>query len=224
MLAFLGLASLAWQSGQGQSHHLPEPTFGLYGVGILAGVYLMVAPLTHLPPFRRASSSSTPLEVEVDSYILEDQGDSYVTVGLRNGGEAAEFQVRLTGYHRSLPTSHDVEFTPLSMPWRDNEAEKLCILHSDERLLLLARIETRHDSFAVFANCMDPGENVGTLLAREVQFQEEIWLICALYRVEPDASEGLNVHVQIPVSESGVHGKPLTWVIRPQSRPHLRRP
>ncbi|MHB1488195.1 MAG: hypothetical protein ACYCS7_13875 [Acidimicrobiales bacterium] len=47
MLVFIGLATAAWQSGRSTSPvaaHVPEPAFGLFVTGAVAGLYFMVAP------------------------------------------------------------------------------------------------------------------------------------------------------------------------------------
>lgn len=58
MVAFVALATLAWQAGQGPKADIPEPAFGLLVAGALVGLYGMVAPLLHLRPFRGEGPAS----------------------------------------------------------------------------------------------------------------------------------------------------------------------
>lgn len=52
MVAFLALVTLAWQAGAGKTNKIPEPAFGLFVAGAIFGLYAMVSPLLHWPPYR----------------------------------------------------------------------------------------------------------------------------------------------------------------------------
>ena len=228
MMIAIGFVTLAWQSGQGQHHHIPEPAFVIWLLAVLTGLYLILAPLVHWPPFRsqkEPAQDDMELDVEIDSYSLPDDDKDYIAVGVRNDGSVADFRVRLSGYHRSAPTSHGFEFTSISIPWRDNDKEDMRINNGDERLLVLVKLDIapESNSFSILANCMEPKDDVGAPITR-VNLAEDVWLMCVLYRVEPDASEEFNVHVRIPVSDSGCPGGPLTWVTPRQSQPRLQCP
>lgn len=142
MLAFIALATLAWQDGQSTSfvqHHIPEPAFGLFIAGAVIGLYFMIAPLAHWPPYRRAPVAPTPSQMQSVEPDDPPQGPEQHFSGISSSTVAA---VRRTVAEARNPKLEAIgSYRPPSKPDRRTqiqvlittgeaaqvEAEKLCL-------------------------------------------------------------------------------------------------
>jgi hypothetical protein len=73
---FGGLATLAWQAGNGataggRANQVAQPAFTLFVIGALIGFYFMLAPLLHWPPYREPSSTFGSTWIDVASELSD---------------------------------------------------------------------------------------------------------------------------------------------------------